>query len=179
MKAPTREKTEERVNLSRQFLDSKTGQEFIKWWKNHRHSGYAFKDRGVHRDERWAIEPMLACNCDRYMAEFCSDTGKEEKLRFEYSASEYERWAREQHQADEAVKRFAAAHDGREIPTPKEMEEALHLCSMFLAKKKSVKGSPGHDQDVEGYAQSTGQEWLLNELQSPTAGLLPIKRTLG
>ena len=79
-------------NETTEFLKGATGQKFIRWWAMHRHSGYA--TRGV--ETRWGTPPYLACKVDRYMAEFYADHKMDEKTRYNYEASEYEAWARQQ-----------------------------------------------------------------------------------
>lgn len=137
-KTKTQSNVDERVNLTKEFLNSQTGKDFRAWWKNHRHSGYAVKGN----DEWWAIPPGVACNTDRYMAEFCADRNLEERLRFEYTAFDYERWAKEQKKADDAVAKFAAEHNGREIPTREECIEQIQKASAMLARKFQTSGEP-------------------------------------
>ena len=92
MKDKTPPAKKQKHNLTIEFLNSETGRDFIAWWKNHRLSGYAIKGT----QERWTILPYTASRCDRYMAEYCSDRGYGQELRFEYTAADYERWAQEQ-----------------------------------------------------------------------------------
>ena len=94
---------------------SDVGKDFIAWWKEHRHSGYATKPGTTY--ERYGIVPYEAWVCDRYRAEYASDRGIMAHLKFEYDAADYERWAKEAAEANDAVLAFAAAHNGREIPT--------------------------------------------------------------
>jgi hypothetical protein len=142
MKKTATQKTEEKPNISKQWLRSPTGQKFMAWWKDHRDSGYA--TRGV--ETRWGIAPIKACNTDRYMAEFYSDSqmdASECPLRFSYTAEDYERWAKEKQEADAAVEKFAREHDGREIPTQEELMAVLKGASSLLAKKLEAKRTLG------------------------------------
>jgi hypothetical protein len=77
----------EKRDPTNDFLRSPTGQDFIDWWKEHRHSGYATKGT----ETRWGMTPHHACRCDRYMAEFYVDTGTTGELRYEWTPAELKR----------------------------------------------------------------------------------------
>ena len=132
-KNPTNYQTQR--DLAKQWLTTEVGRKFSHWWSNHRHSGYA--TRGT--ETRWGIRPWEATLHDRYMAEFYSDHNMGQKTRYEYSAEEYEKWAQEQREADDAVAAFAAAHDGREIPTTQEFSAVLGECVEKLRQRHSIR----------------------------------------
>lgn len=144
-----RAKEKEKPNLIAEFLNSRMGQEFIAWWKQHRHSGYAVKGT----ETRWGTPPATACSTDRYMAEFCSDRGYDEKIRFDYTAADYERWAQEQQAANEAVAEFARQHGGREVGTIDECMAQIRKGSALLHAKFAVEKMPGYSSLSESKIQ--------------------------
>ena len=133
----TKKEQVDEINL---WANSEVGKDFRSWWKNHRHSGYATKPGTTY--ERWSTQPYTAWMCDRYRAEYASDRGILAHLDFEYDAQDYERWAREQKEADEAVAAFAAAHGGREIPTEAEFMAQLRKSLAVLRRKLQAPSPP-------------------------------------
>jgi hypothetical protein len=125
------------------------GKDWTEWWKNHRHSGFASKydERLGHEVYRWNQVPQEAFTILRYRVEFEDQTGistglSQEKFNV-FSAEERAKWRKDQQMADQAVRDFAKAHGGREVPTEEEFDATLQEC---VAK---LKRSLGHKPDEE------------------------------
>lgn len=72
--------------------------EFHRWWRKHRHSGFV-EDSSGHAN--WNTPPSHAWACTRYRAEFAACISEPYRPEvdghpIEYAAEEYERWAQEQ-----------------------------------------------------------------------------------
>jgi hypothetical protein len=124
---------------------------FVEWWKDHRHSGFYEDDEHFYY---WGIKPSEAWACDRYRAEYSSDTGTpyrrpiiEGRKLPPYTSEEIEKWAQEKHIADEIVEKFKAEHDGREYPTVDEAHNILiaalaQMRKNFMDNSKEAKTPP-------------------------------------
>jgi hypothetical protein len=99
---------------------------FVRWWKEHRHSGFC-EDR--ERYSHWSIPPWVAFHCDKYQAEYSSDTGIRFKPKYEYEAREIELWAKDQQRA------VASGS----IPTTEEFVQQIRKTTAVLSNKfKSI-----------------------------------------
>jgi hypothetical protein len=161
------------MNKETQFV------KFREWWKKHRHSGFLEDDEHFYM---WGITPSEAWQCDRYRAEYSSDTGtpymrprvQGRKLP-PYSMEEIERWAREQKIRDEIVEKFKGEHSGREEPTIEEAQaiilDALVLMrERFAARSKDARQYPEPkywDKEVKDIETMSSEE--INERRSKLA----------
>ena len=112
-KSPTKPTSKEQFEVAqaRWFQDH---DEFVQWWKNHRHSGFCFRKDPLGREMfRWDIQPVLAWNTAAYKVEYHDSIGETIPETEEFAEYVRLQWRKDQARVERLSERLGTTFDAR------------------------------------------------------------------